>query len=799
MSAPASGSGIGQPVPRREDIRLLTGGGCYSDDVSLPGQAYAAMLRSPYAHAAIRRIDAGRALALPGVLTVLTGADLVAEGLPSQADNLFAVHPADLPLDFPGGKPAFSPKRYVLAVGKVRFVGEPVAVVIATTVAAARDGAEAIEVDWQPLPAVTDAMRAAETREALVWEEHGSNLCVEAETGDRSATDAAFAKAAHVVRLATHIKRVTGVPMEPRAVVADYDAGRGHYTVHAGNGGAVRMKHDIAAMLAVSPDQVRAVMGDVGGNFGTRGQIYPEFMLVAWAARRIGRPVKWTAERSESFLTDFQARDLYVTAELALDRDGTFLALRGTNLSNGGANIVSMAPLQKGVLIASSIYRMPSAHFHARGVLTNTMATRSYRSAGRPETMYVMERLIDLACRRHGFDRVAIRRHNLITQAELPYRNPFGMVYDSGDYVGVMDRALQLGDWQGFPARKVQARLRGRLSGIAVANYVDTATGVPRERGEITVHPDGRVDMVVGTVSNGQGHETSFAQLLHEWLGVPIESVRLIQGDTDVVQVGGGTHSGRGMRLVSIVLWKASQQIIERARRIAALLMQAEPADVRFERGRLVLAGSDRALSLTEIATAAAAPDGGDLPAELRGPLAAVCDETFPDAGFPYGAHVCEVEVDPETGVIEIVRHAAVDDAGVAVNPLIIHGQTHGGIAQGVGQALFEQIVHDPVSGQQITGSFMDYAMPRADTLPRPVTEISEVPATSHPLGIRPAGEGGTTPALAVVVNAVVDALSELGVEHIEMPLTPERVWRAIREAQQAGAADQRRRVPDSA
>ena len=778
MAHVATGTGIGQPVPRREDIRLLTGRGNYSDDMSLPGQAYAAIVRSPHAHARIRAIDTAPALAMPGVLAVLTGADQAGDGLVPLSEKVWSQHPADVPLKARPGTTIFSPVRHALAVDKARFCGEAVAIVVATSIAAARDAAEAVEVDYEVLPAVTDTRTAVASDAPVVWDERGSNVCVDGESGDRAATDAAFARAAHVARIETWIQRVTGVPMEPRSAVAAYDPATKQYTVYAGSGGAVRLKNDLAAALGAEAETVRVVMRDVGGNYGTRGLIYPEFILVAWAARRVGRPVKWTCDRSEAFLADYHARDLVVEAELALDGEGNFLALRGSNISNAGANVVSFSPLQKGVEIMSSIYRMPAAHFRARGVVTNTMTTRSYRSAGRPEVIYVMERLIDLAARKGGFDRVELRNRNLVREDEMPYRNPLGMLYDSGAYHKVMGRALELGDWQGFPARRAEARRRGRLRGIGVANYVDTATGVPRERAEITVHADGRVDLVIGTVSSGQGHETSFAQLLVTWLGVPLDSVRLIQGDTEVVKVGGGTHSGRGMRLGSIVIHKSCQQIIARARRIAALLFQAEPEAIEFNDGRLVLGASGRSLGLIEVAQAAATSP--DLPAELRGPLAGICDETIEEAGFPYGAHVCEVEIDPEDGTLEIVNHVAVDDAGLAINPLIIHGQTHGGIAQGVGQALFEQVVYDPVSGQNLSGSFMDYAMPRADTLGWPITEISEVPSTSHPLGIRPAGEGGTTPALAVVINAIVDALSEHGIEHIEMPATPERIWRAI-------------------
>jgi carbon-monoxide dehydrogenase large subunit len=437
--------------------------------------------------------------------------------------------------------------------------------------------------------------------------------------------------------------------------------------------------------------------------------------------------------------------------------------------------------VQKGVQMMSSIYRMPTAHFRARATLSNTSPTRPYRSAGRPEVIFVMERLIDLAARDCGFDRVALRRRNLVGVKEFPYRNPFGLEYDSGDYVAAMDAALALGNWAGFARRRKEARKRGKYRGIAVGNYLDTATGVPRERAEITVRPEGIVELVIGVVSQGQGHETSFAQLVNEWLGVPLDAVCMVAGDTDRVAVGGGAHSGRGMRMGSLVIKKSADDIVEKGTRIAEHLLEAAAADIEFRDGRFAVKGTDRAVGLFEVARAAL--ERADLPDELRGPLAAHCDETFAQASFPYGCHVCEVEVDPDTGLVEIARYAAVDDVGRAVNPLIIHGQVHGGIAQGVGQALLEHCHYDPESGQLLAGSFMDYAMPRASGLPFYDTEISEVPAASHPLGIRPAGEGGTVPALAVVINAIVDALSEFGVRHIEMPATPERVWRAMRGA----------------
>ncbi len=782
MSLAPQNTHIGQSVRRKEDLRLITGKGRFSDDVNLPRQAYAVMLRSPHAHARIRGIDSRKALALPGVMAVLTGADLRADGLQHIPYNVFTLHPAEVQLVNSDGTPPFVTPCYSIALDRARYVGEVVAMVIAQSVDIAKDGAEQIAVDYEVLPAVTATVAASQANAPRLWDDAKSNVCVDAEVGAKEATAAAFARAAHIAKIDTWIQRVTGVPMEPRAAVGEYDPATQRYTLHAGSGGSVRLKKDLALILDVPEQHVRVLMDDVGGNFGTRGMIYPEFALVPWAARRIGRPVKWTCERHEAFVSDFQGRDLAVSAELALDKDGNFLAMRGSNIGNAGGHTGSYTPLQKGVEIMSSIYRMPCAHFRARAVVSNTTPTRPYRSSGRPEVMFVMERLIDIAARDFGFDRVALRRRNLLKSNELPYTNPFGMLYDSGDYHDAMDKVLKLGDWAGFSARKAEAKQRGKLRGIGMANYVDTASGAPRERAEVTVHPgngnEGTVDVVLGTISNGQGHETSFAQLVTEWLGVPFDSVRLITGDTDIVRVGGGTHSGRSMRMGSVVIWNAAKQVIAKGTRIAARLMECDPSVIQFENGRFNAAGTNQSASLFEVA--AAAIQLKDLPDDLRGPLAAFSDETFNEASFPYGCHVCEVEIDPTLGTLDIVKYSAVDDVGRAVNPMIIHGQVHGGIAQGVGQALWEQCYYDPASGQPLTGSFMDYAMPRADNLPFFDAEFTEVPCTTHPLGMRPAGEGGTTPALAVVINAVVDALAEFGVKHIEMPATPERIWRAI-------------------
>ncbi|HEY3189863.1 MAG TPA: molybdopterin cofactor-binding domain-containing protein, partial [Solirubrobacteraceae bacterium] len=525
---------------------------------------------------------------------------------------------------------------------------------------------------------------------------------------------------------------------------------------------------------------IRVVARDVGGNYGTRNSCYPEYALVAWAARRLGRPVKWTGDRREMLLTDYQSRDLASQLELALDAEGNFLAVRGTNTSNVGAHAVSFIPLAKGVAVSTSVYHVPLTSMRGRAVLSHTAPTTPYRAAGRPEVMFVIERLIDVAARRFGFDRVALRRRNLVPAGAMPYRNPLGLLYDSGDYAAAQDRAVARADWDGFEKRRIEARQRGRYRGIGLANYIELNTGVPRERAEITVRPDGHVDVVLGTLSAGQGHETSFAQLVVEWLGVDLEQVRLITGDTDLAPFGGGSHSGRSMRLGALVMRTATDQIVEKGRHLTAWLLEAAEADIELAERGFRVKGTDRSVDLFEAAAAALRPDA---PTELSGPLAGIGDETMSVPSYPYGCAVCEVEVDPETGVVEIVRYTTVDDVGRAVNPMILHGQTHGGIAAGVGQALWEHCAYDADTGQLQSATFMDYAIPRADALPSFATEISEVPSTSNPLGLRGGGEGGTTPALGAVVNAIVDALAELGVEHIEMPATPERVWQAITSA----------------
>ncbi|MCF8532633.1 MAG: xanthine dehydrogenase family protein molybdopterin-binding subunit [Reyranella sp.] len=751
-------AGIGTSLPRLEDERLLTGRGCYSDDFTLPGQTHAVVVRSPHARARIVSIDTEAVRAMPGVLAVLSGADILADKLGPVPHIPAAMSPPDIRLDNSDGTPHKIVRPMILAIEEARFVGEAVAFVVAETLAIARDAGEALHVAYADLPAVVEGMAAARDTD---------NVAVDSRVGDPAATRAGFAQAAHVVRLETSIQRVTGVPMEPRAALGQYDATSGRYTLYAGGGALVRPKREIARIFGIEPDKVRVIAHDVGGNFGTRNFFYPEFALVCWASRKVGRPVKWTCERQEAFLSDYAGRDFRIESDLALDSEGNFLGLDATSLSNLGAYTASFVPLTKGTQLMTSLYDLPAAA-RARGVLTNTPCTTPYRSAGRPEAMFVIERLIDLAARAHGFDRVALRRRNIVKT--MPYRNAFGVTYDSGDYEAAFDRVLELADWNGYPARLKQSRARALHRGIGLGGYVEAQSGAPNERAEVTVLPDGIVEIVIGTLSSGQGHATSFAQLASEWLGIPANRVRIDTSDTDRLTVGGGSHSGRSLRLAATTIHQASRGIVAKGLKLAAQSLEAAEADIEFADGRFSVKGTDRGIDLFALA-------------RQHGPLADSADVDSRVGSYPYGWHVCEVEVDAETGVVRIERYTTIDDVGRAVNPLILHGQTHGGIAQGAGQALSEICFYETETGQLLSGSFMDYALPRASDLPSFVTALSEVPSTNHPLGFRGGGEGGITPALGVIINAVVDALADLGVTHVEMPATPHRVWSAIQDA----------------
>jgi aerobic carbon-monoxide dehydrogenase large subunit len=772
--------GIGSSPLRREDNRLITGAGTFGDDFTLPKQTFAAIVRSPHAHAMLRRIERTRAYGLPGVLAVLTAADYLADGLKPLIHSPFTVSPPDITLRNRDGKAVFIAPHYPLAHDRVRFVGEAVALVVAEDVATARDAAELVEVEYEVLAARAEGIDAAKPGAVCIWPAMESNVALDADVGDATATDDAFRRAAHVVAIETKVPRVTGVTMEVRTALAVWEPDSGKVTLYAGGGGVVRPKMDLAHMLGLEPARIRVVAKDVGGNFGTRNNSYPEFALVAWAARRLGRPVKWTGERTESFLSDYHGRDLTVSAELALDNFGKILALRASNISNIGAYAISFVPLTKGTELMSSIYHVPTVSVRARAVYSNSSPTTPYRSAGRPEVMFVIERLIDRAAQTCGFDRLALRRMNFIAPQALPYVNPFGMTYDSGLYEKVFDDAITLADWSGFEARRAASMAKGLRRGIGIGCYIESASGAPHERATIKISSENAVTVTIGTLSAGQGHETSFVQLVSQWLGVAPETVTLLTGDTDLVSVGGGSHSGRSMRHAATTIRRATDQIVARGCRIAACLLGADEADIAFADGTFRLMGSNRTVDLFEVASAAAFES--DLPEELRGSLQATGDVDSRISSFPYGCHVAEVEIDVDTGQVRLARYTAIDDVGCAVNPMIVEGQTHGGIAQGVGEALMEHCIYDP-TGQLLTASLMDYAMPRATDLPMFETAISEVPSTTHPLGLRGGGEGGITPALGVIANAIVDGLGEFGVTHVDLPATPERIWRAILQA----------------
>jgi carbon-monoxide dehydrogenase large subunit len=776
---------IGKPMPRKEDARLITGKGRFTDDYSLDGQTYAAMVRSPYPHARIVAIDAARAKAMPGVLGVFTGADCAADRLNPIPHDPLPKTKYDMKLTAPNGGAVFIGPHLLLPADKARHVGEAVAMVVGETKPEAMDAAEAVEVAYEELPFVLHSEDAMQTGAPVVWGGVPNNVLVDTLFGDAQATDQAFARAAHVVTKNFHVGRVTGVPMEPRAALGHYDVASGRYTLYAGSGGAVRQKSELANVLGIPPQNLRVVSPDVGGNFGTRNRVFVEFGLVLWAAAKLGRPVKYLATRSEAFLSDYQGRDLVTRVELALDAKGRFLAMRATNISNVGARCVSLSPLSKGAGLIPGSYAIPAATLRAVAVFTNTMPTNAYRSSGRPEVTYAIERLVDAAAVELGIDRIKLRRKNLVRPQAMPYRNAVGMLYDSGRYEENMDWAMEVAGWKGFPARRREAKRRGRLLGLGLANYVESSIGAPREQARIKVQPQdqsgpARVDVVIGTQPAGQGHETSFAQVVSDLLHVPVESVRIILGDTDVVRAGGGTHSGRSMRHAATVFAKAAVDLIAKGKEIAAIVMGTAPDSVSFSDGRFASRDTNRTFDFLELAGEAARHQ---LPDALKDGLAIVTDNEMHDPVFPNGTAVCEVEIDPDTGAMAITRYASIDDVGRCINPLIVHGQTHGAIAQGVGQAICEQVYLDPDSGQPLTGSLMDYGMPHADMLPSFATGIAEVLSPTNPLGIKAGGEGGTTAAPAAVVSAILDALREIGVRDMPMPATPYAIWSAIKDA----------------
>jgi carbon-monoxide dehydrogenase large subunit len=768
--------GIGQPVPRSEDPHLVRGEGRYTDDVKLPGQVYAAIVRSRHAHGVIRAIDLEPARAMPGVLGAYASADLAAYGTLK----------CNVGFKNRDGSEMKKPKRPALAADKVRFVGDPIAFVVAQTPGEARDAAEAVVVDIDPLPAVTRASEAAKPGAPQLYDEAPGNLALDYHYGAADKVAAAFAAAAHVTRLSLVNSRVVVNAMEPRAAVAAFDPASGRFTLHTGCQGAFGMRSSLADLLGVPVDKVHVLVGNVGGSFGMKAAPYPEYICALHAARALGRPVKWTADRSESFLADHHGRDHEFVGELALDDKGRFLAARFTGYGNMGAYLGAVSPIMSTLNIvknAMGVYRTPLIEVSTKCVFTNTMMVSAYRGAGRPEGNYYMERLIDAAAAEMKIDRLALRRRNHVRPSEMPYAAASGMTYDSGEFTKVLDGAVAAADWDGFKARRREARKRGKLRGIGVGSYLEVTAPPNKEMGGIRFEADGTVTIVTGTLDYGQGHASPFAQVLSDKLGIPFERIRLKQGDSDELVAGGGTGGSRSMYASGTAIVEASAKVIERGREIAGAVLEASAADIEFRDGRFVIAGTDRSIGLMELAARLRA--GVTLPDNVPKSLDVKhVTEAIPSA-FPNGCHVAEVEIDPSTGGVEVVKYSAVNDFGTIINPLLVEGQIHGGVVQGIGQALMEVTAYD-ADGQLLSGSYMDYAMPRAPDAPMFAVLSHPVPAKSNPLGVKGCGEAGCAGALTSVMNAVVDALADYGIRHIDMPVTPEKVWRAIQSAKAA-------------
>ena len=771
--------GVGQPVRRKEDDTLVRGKGKYTDDFSLPKQAYGWVVRSSHAHGIIKSIDTGAAKGMPGVLGVWTGSDLEAAG--------YKPFICGMPLKSRDGSPLLQTNRMPLATGKVRYVGDPVAFVVAETLAQARDAAEAVELDIESLPAVTDAAEAAKPGAPQLYDHIPNNVALDYHYGDTAKIEAAFASAAHVTRLDIVNTRVAVVSMEPRVALGHYDKASERYTLQVPTQGVSGNKAIMARILNVPPEKVRILTANVGGSFGMKNLNYPEYACILHAARALGRPVKWTDERSTSFLSDSQGRSQLIHAELALDAEGKFLAVRLSGYGNLGAFITGVAP---GPLSANTsknlagVYRTPLLGVDMKTVLTNTTHLGAYRGAGRPEANYYMERLIDRAADEMGIDRLTLRKRNHIKPAQLPFAAASGVTYDSGDFAGVMAKALEISDHANFAKRKRESRKNGKLRGIAVGSYLEVTAPPSGELGKITFDPDGSVTLTTGTLDYGQGHATPFAQVLSAQLGVPFDKIKLEQNDSDLVRFGNGTGGSRSITATGQAIVEASALVIEKGKKAAAHMLEASEADIEFAGGHFTIAGTDRSIGIMELAERMregkmpeGTPDSLDVDHATK--------ETV--STFPNGCHVAEVEVDPDTGVIKIVRYSAANDFGTVVNPMIVAGQLHGGVVQGIGQALMEEVNYD-ASGQPITGSFMDYALPRAEDAPMMEIGDHPSPAKTNPLGTKGCGEAGCAGSLVCVVNAVIDALSDYGIKDLNMPLTPEKIWRAIEDAKARAA-----------
>jgi len=768
--------GIGQAVRRKEDVRFITGAGRYVDDETHPGQVYAAFVRSPHAHARIARVDIAAAKRVPGVLAVYTSADVKAAKL----GTIKCV----APLKNRDGSNYFNPGRPLLAEGKVRHVGDPVALVIAESLAAAKDAAELVEVAYDVLPAVIDPAEAVKQGAPAIWDEAPANVALDWGLGDPKPVEEAFAKATRIVKLDLAINRVIVAPIEPRGILAAYDPATERYTLHIGTQGAFGMRATVASHLGVKDDKVHVITRDVGGSFGMKTFDFPENTLLPWAAKQLGRPVKWTCERQEAFLIDTQGREQKVHAELALDKDAKFLAVRAETLANVGAYLSHFSVFvatMAGFRLLTGAYRIPAAHIHVRTVFTNTVWVDAYRGAGRPECSYIIERLVDAAARETSLGRDEIRRRNLVPPAAMPYATPLIAVYDSGDFPANLELGLKRADFAGFERRRAETRSRGKLLGLGISYYMEVTAAMPQEKAEIRFMPTGRVRLGIGTGPSGQGHATAFAQILADRLGIDLDKIDFLTGDTDELTQGGGTGGAKSLLLAGTAVVDGAEKIIAKGKKLAGHFLEAAESDIEFRDGRFAIAGTDRAIDIMELAAKARAAT--KLPDDVPRALDDAGLSTSNKNTFPNGAHLCEIEIDEETGVSRILRYTVVDDFGVLVNPMIVEGQIHGGIVQGAGQILIEDARFDRSSGQLLSGSFMDYAMPRADDFPAFAVEFHNVPCTTNVLGIKGAGEAGTVGALGATMNAVLDALAPLGITQLDMPATPQRLWAAIRRA----------------
>lgn len=771
---------VGQPVTRAEDPRLLRGEGRYTDDVNRSGQVWCAMVRSPIAHGVLRGIDADAARAMPGVLAVYTAADLAAAG--------YKPMPYRVALKGRNGSDIIKPKRFALAHDRVRFVGDPVACVIAQTAAQAQDAAEAVGLDLEALAPVVEMTDAVRPDAPQLYEEAPGNVAFDYHFGDSDKVAAAFASAAHVTKLHIVDTRIVINAMEPRAAVAEFDEKDGRFTLWAPTQGVMGSRANAAEMMGVTPDKVRFIATNVGGSFGMKGAIFPEYICVMHAARALGRPVKWTDKRSDSFLSDHHGRAQEFDCELALDAEGHFLAVRCTGFGDLGAYMTQIGPLFSTFNIVkhvNSCYRTPLVEVSTRCVFTNTVPVTAYRGAGRPEGNYYMERLIDTAAAEMGIDPADLRRRNHIQPDQLPYKAPSGSLYDSGNFPAILEKALEAADWKGFAQRKRESEKRGLLRGRGIGQFLEVTAPVQAEYGGIHFERDGSVTILTGSHDHGQGHWTTFAQVVATQLGIPFEKILLSQADSDQLKTGTGTGGSKSLMCSGTAFVEAGAKVIEKGKVIASHMLEASVEDIAFDDGRFTIAGTDRSISIMDMASRL---NGGEkLPADA--PASLDVDHVGQNgvATYPNGCHVCEVEVDPDTGVVDVVKYTMVGDFGTVVNPLVVEGQVVGGVVQGIGQCLME-VAHYASDGQLVTGSFMDYAMPRADDAPRFAYASLSDPAKTNPLGVKGCGEAGCAGSMTSVMNAVVDALSVYGVRHIDMPATPNRVWDAIRATRKQAA-----------